>query len=251
MFVAKRLWAVVLGVLLAAFVFGTAFADQLPEPAPTFFGHATVDFSRGTVTWDHVIPQINVNLDVYSNVTSAANFGFSSTDLASQWGDRLTTTGTGTLDQSEFTIFNSGTSAGPLTTVTATVSFFDAVTSTAFGGYSTNINFGAGLAPGFFSIITVTGLSPLVINLTTTDIVVIQQASNVAGGASRLGIASMDPPTIGSSIAQMYINSSTVGPPGFYTITGQNANPGYLVNVIPPPVPTKPTSWGRIKGLYR
>ena len=251
MSVAKRMCTVVLGILVTAFAAGAAFADQLPEAAPTFFGHATIDLSKGTVTWDHAISPILVNLDVYSNVTSATNFGFSSTDLASQWGDELFTTGAGTLDQNEFTIFNSGSSAGPLTTVTATVNFFDALTSTPFGGYATNINFGAGLPPGFFSILTVTGLSPLLINLTTTDIVVIQQLSNVAGGASRLGIASMDPPTIGSSIPQMYINSSTVGPAGFYNISGQSANPGYLVNVIPPPVPTRTTSWGRIKGLYR
>jgi hypothetical protein len=95
-------------------------------------------------------------------------------------------------------------------------------------------------------------LSGLGINLATTNVIVTQQLYDAPGNATKLGIASLDPPTIGSSPAYFYVNSSTVGPPGFYTVSGGlNANPGYRINVMTGPVPTKNSSWGRIKSLYR
>lgn len=189
---------------------------------------------------------------IYDNTSGAANFGFSSTDLASQWGDELFTVGTGLLSTHKFTLFNAGSSAGPLLTATVSVSFIDAVTSAPLGSYSTNINFGAGLSPGFFSIVTVTGLDPLLIVLNTTDIITLQQVTAKTGTANRLGIASMTPFVIGSSPISMYINSSTVGPPGFYNVGNppQPANPGYFIAVNPPPVSTHSDTWGRLKRLY-
>ena len=50
----------------------------------------------------------------------------------------------------------------------------------------------------------------------------------------------------------MYINSSTVGPAGYYNIGNppQNANPAYRINLLQP-VATEPTTWGKVKNLYR
>ena len=190
---------------------------------------------------------------IYDCTSSTANFGFSSTDLASQWGDECFTIGTGLLSTHKFTLFNAGSSAGNLLTATVSVSFFDAVTSAPLGSYSTNVNFGAGLPAGFFSIVTVTSLDPLLIVLNTTDIITIQQVTAMTGPANRLGIASLNPVLIGSSPGTMYINSSTVGPAGFYNIGNPNplpANPGYFVAVNPPPVSTHSDTWGRLKRLY-
>jgi hypothetical protein len=190
---------------------------------------------------------------VYDNTPGAANFGFSSTDLAATWGDELFLTGTGLLSTNSFTIFNTGSSLGPLLTATVSVAFFDAVTSAPLGSYSTNVNFGAGLPPGFFSIVTVPGLDPLLILLNTTDIVVLQTITAKTGAASRLGIASMTPIVVGGSPNTMFINASTVGPAGFYNIGNppQPANPGYMLAVNPPPVGTTSKTWGTLKKLYR
>jgi hypothetical protein len=121
------------------------------------------------------------------------------------------------------------------------------------GSFNTNVNFGAGLPAGFYSLITVTNLDPLVINLNVTDIVVIQSVASKTGAANRLGIASLNPPTVGSSPNDMYISSLTVGGgvPGFYSFQNGPANPGYQIQVALPPVGTHPTSWGRVKKLYR
>jgi hypothetical protein len=128
----------------------------------------------------------------------------------------------------------------------------NAATNTLLGAYATTpINFGAGLAPGFFSIITVTGLGGLNISVNTSDVLIRQQIAVKTGTANRLGIASLDPPTIGSSANTMYISASTVGPAGYYNIGNPplNANPGYRIN-LSAPVPTQPKSWGAVKALY-
>jgi hypothetical protein len=198
-------------------------------------------------------PTPSLNATVYDNTASAAIFAVSSTDLASQWGDELFTTNTGILSTMVFSLFNSGSSAGPLLTANVAVSLFDANTSALLGSFNTNVNFGAGLPAGFYSLITVTNLDPLVINLNVTDIVVIQSVASKTGAANRLGIASLNPPTVGSSPNDMYISSLTVGGgvPGFYSFQNGPANPGYQIQVALPPVGTHPTSWGRVKKLYR
>jgi hypothetical protein len=193
--------------------------------------------------------------DVYNNTNpqAPANFGFSSADFASQWGDRVATTGTGILQENDFTVFNSA--GGPLLTVSFNISLYDATSLALLGGYTTGtLNYGAGLPAGSFSIITITGLGGLNINVNTTDVLMLQQVAAKTGTTTKLGIASLNPPTIGSSIPQMYINSSTVGAPGYYNIgTAPNfvpANPGYRINVNQP-VPADNRTWGSVKALYR
>jgi hypothetical protein len=108
------------------------------------------------------------------------------------------------------------------------VDFFDAVTSAALGAYQTNVTYGTGLNAGFYSIVTVTGLGGLNINLNVTDIIMTQRVVSSTGTHNRLGIASLNPPTVGSSPTSMYISSSTIGGgvPGFYTFQNGPANPG-------------------------
>lgn len=192
---------------------------------------------------------------VYDNTTAAANFGLSSTDPLAKWGDEIFMTGTGLLSTHKFTIFNGSGAGLNLLTATVSVSFFDAVTSIMLGGYNTNINFGAGLPPNFYAIVTVTGIDPLLINLNTTDVIVLQTITAKTGTATALGIVSLDPPTIGTSPNTMFIQASTVngGVPGFYSIGNPPvpANPGYQVGVNDLPVPVGKGTWGRIKQMYR
>jgi hypothetical protein len=227
---------------------GAAQAQVASESAPKFGGHVYLDLASGTSSFAAAPASAQIAGDVYNNTTSTANFGYSSTDLNAIMGDRLTTAGAGVLDQFDFTIYNSSSSAGPLLTATYLLNFYDGPTSTSLGGFTTNVTFGTGLAVGYYTIVSVTGLSSLSI-AAPTDLIVTQKRTVSTGTATRLGIVSLDPPTIGSSPATFYLSTTTT-PAGFYTITGSNANPGYRVNVLAA-VPAHATTWGMLKSLYR
>jgi len=250
MFVAKKVAIAASSLVLTLFAVAPAMA-QLDVESPQTFGRIRIDMLNGRQT--STPNQTDATGDVYNNSTpqAPANFGFSSTDLNSTFGDRVNTTGTGLLQENDFTIFNSGSSAGPLLTATYLISFFDGPSGNPLGAYQTTVNFGAGLPAGFFAVVTATNLNGLNINLNTQDVIVTQKLVNKTGAANRLGIASFDPPNIGSSANTMFVSSSTVGPPGFYNIGNppQNANPGYRINVNQA-TPATPRTWGKMKALY-
>lgn len=243
--------ATTLRLTIAMLALGVAVASAqvlTPETA-TRAADVTIDVTGG--------PQITPNSTnfagiVYDNTSagSVANAGFSSTSLASVWGDELFTTNPGILSGFKFSLYNSSSSVGSLLTAACTLSFYDGATATYLGGFNTNVNFGAGLAKGSYSIITVTGLDALAITLNTTDIIVTQQVTAKTGTANRLGFVSLDPPTVGSSDVDFYANSSTVGAAGWYLLS-VTANLGYQITVADLPVPAQKTTWGRVKSLYR
>lgn len=244
-------------VALLALPLGVARAAQATsEPVLGEAPGVTVGANNLVTNKDQGKSATNALTTVYDNASATATVGISSTDLASQWGDELFTTGTGLLSTHKFTVFNTGSSAGNLVTCTVAISFFDASSSALLGSYSTNINFGAGLPPGFFSVITVTGLDPLLILLNTTDVIALQQVTAKTGAANRLGVVSMGPILVGSSGVDMFISSATIGGgvPGWYILgAGGNpaANPGHFIAVNPPPVGTTSKTWGSLKKLYR
>ena len=229
---------------------GAALAQAVAEPVGNFAGYFVHDYVTSTTNLQPNAPNA-VPVVIYDNTTSPANFGVSSTDLTADWGDELITTNTGTLSGFMFSLFNAGSSAGPLLTAQVRVDFFDASTLAALGSFTTNINFGAGLNAGFYSLITVTGLEPLTINLAASPLIVTQTVLATTGTANRLGVASLNPVTVGSSLPDMYIDASTIGPAGWYTFGAPPANPAYQVSVVTAPVPTGKSSWGAVKNLYR
>jgi hypothetical protein len=240
--------------IAAVLVFaGAAFASDLTSEPAQFAGHIYVDAQTGNIVYNTgADPSAAAGTDVYSNVLSAANAAISSTSLTSIWGDRFTTTGVGVLSQNDLTIYNSSSSLGSLLTCNVSVSFFNGATSAFIGGYSGTITFGTGLGVGFYTIVTFINLETLVtpINLSVNDIIETQTVTSKTGTANRLGVASLDPVTVGLGTVSMYINSSTIGAPGYYNIVAGNSNPGYRVNVFQA-VPTTPTTWGKVKSLYR
>jgi len=221
-------------------------------PAPVHGQDATM-----TVT-DLVVGKVqgksatNALTTVYDNTSSTPQTGISSTDLTSIWGDELFTTGLGLLSTHKFTLYNASGSAGSLLSATVNISFYDAPSSTFLGGYSGTISFGSGLPVGSFSTITASSLDALLINLTSTDLVVIQTVTAKTGAASRLGVVSLDPVLVGSSPPTMYIQSATIagGVPGFYNL-GITTDVGNFIGVNPPPVSTHSETWGTLKKLYR
>ena len=239
-------------VLMAAAA-GTAAAQDEVEYG-TFHSHLYYDMGTGMLYTPKGGFTTQLAGDVYNNTNpaAAAIAGFSSTDLAAWMGDRVTTTGTGVLQENDFTVFNSGTSAGPLLTASFNIQLFNATTAASIGAYTTGVvNFGAGLPAGQFTILTVTGLGGLNFNVNTTDVLIRQRIATKTGTANRLGVALLDPPSIGSSTNVMYLFTSA-NPEGYYNIGNPaiNANPGYRINVSQP-VPAGPTTWGSIKGMYR
>jgi hypothetical protein len=209
-----------------------AWATVVVEPIGSlqYAGHLYVDAVTGQ-TLDSV-PVSRFVGDVYQNTEApaAANTGISSTTLNTIWGDEVTTIDVGTLEELSFTVFNSGTSGGVISTLQIAFQFSRAADSSVIGGFNGNVNFGAGLDPGFFSIVTFTNLSTLAtpIVLDTTNLFIDQQRVSHTGPSARMGVASLVPINIGSSPDSYRLNlaSSTVAVP---------ANVGYRVNVIPEP----------------
>jgi len=234
---------IVLGVV--ALAASPAFADPIAaESAPKYAGHIYVDFATGTTTFEAAKFETNRALvagDVYDNTTASTVIGFSDADLAGEFGDRVTTTGTGFLDQNDFTIFNSGSSVGPFLTAVFTITLYDGSlpllpVPVPLGSYTTApVIFTGGLLPGTFKIITMTGLSGLGINLTTTDVLIKQKISSFTGTANRVGCVLKGLASPGSSVAAMYINT-TSNASGYYTVVGGQNDPGYRINVSSVPV---------------
>jgi hypothetical protein len=244
-------FALLTAAALAVLPLGTARA-LTPEPVLGFYGTETVspDGIAGKATPHDGVAVATV---VYDNTASAANFGFSSTDLTAVWGDELLTTSPGLLSAQKFSVYNSGSSAGPVLTALIEVDFYDKVTSLLIGGYTVNVTFGAGLNAGFYSMVNVTNLSPLSLTIPVTDIIVLQRVLSFTGTATRLGIVSLDPPTVGSSPNTMYIQASTVngGIAGFYLVGTTPANPGYQLTLDVQTVGVEPATWSTVKDLYR
>jgi len=218
-------------------------------PAPSHLaGYANFDVMTGTSTWQ-ANPEPLAAVTVYDN-GNAPIAGVTSPDLFSVWGDAVTTTGTGLLDEVRFTIYNAG--GGPLLTASVAITFYDAVTLNPIGGFNGNLNFGSGLPVGSYTIVTGTGLSPLAINLATTNVLMTQQITGLTGATNNLGVVLMNPPpAVGVGSPAMFIASSTFGPAGFYTINGiDEADPGYHIGVLEP-TPTQTKTWGGVKGEYR
>ena len=220
--------------------------------APQFAGRSTVDISTG----DFGLAVVTEPTVVYSNLVDTAGDtlrAFTSTDLDATFGDALTLTDTGRLDELSFTIFNStggGANTSPLTGFTATFDVFDDAddtadpsTDTPVGSFSATFGpLGTPLTPGQFGIFTVTGIADAEIDIPDDNVVITQTLSNITGGTTRLGVVSVNPIDIGSAIDPLYIDAEGVGTgPGFFNITsGGAASPFFLgleATLVPIPEP--------------
>jgi len=245
--------------LLTVFVFssvlaGIATAGSVSSELPQgYMGHVYLDVTTGTTTWE-ANPAPLAAVDVYRTGPSALG-GLTSTDFNARWGDEVTTTATGILDQNDFTVFNAppATSAGSLMTATFHIVFYDDATLAVLGNYTTaTIDFGSGLPAGFYAMVTVSGLAAFNIDLNTTNIFLTQQIATHTGPASRVGIVLMSPPVeVGAGSPTVFIAASTIGPAAFYSVNGvAQADPGYRIATAQP-VPAERKTWGGVKGRYR
>jgi len=158
---------------------------------------------------------------VYSNTTNGPTGAFSQ-DPGAWIGDELIMTQGGILDDVAFSIYNSSTSAGNLSFVDADILFFNSTTGAYIGGVTfANIDLftvaGAELMPGYFTTLYVDSLSGLGINLPST-VLAVEVLYNPFGGATKLGQIMCNPPTIGSSTDDFYLDNTVATPPG--TVAG-------------------------------
>lgn len=239
-----NIWRIAPAILALCALPTLAAAQIAGEANPKYAGTIMIDGTgsgRGPLVGSPTI--------VYDNTTSPALFGFSSTDLTSVMGDEVLTTGLGTLSEMQWSIYNSSSSLGSLLTATCLLSFYDATTGNPFGSASFNVNFGTGLAKGFYTIIDAPNLDALGISITTQDVLVTQKVTAKTGTANRLGIVSFDPPSVGSSPAYFYLfNAANAA--GYYNVASGNANPGYQISLNDLPTATRATTWGHVKKLF-
>ena len=245
----KTRYALVLAASLAGSLVLSAVsafaAVPVAGPSPRFAGHYVIDYSSGSARLVTAPTGAQIAGDVYVN-ESTIQGGFADSDLGATMGDRVTTTASGVLEEFDFTVYNAGTNSGALFTSTHNIEFYDGPSGIPLGGFNVNSSY-TGLNPGYYSIVSLTGLSALNLSL-PTDVIVTQQMTAHTGTTNKLGVVIFDPPTVGSSAPDFYVSASDIAA-GWYTLSGVNANLGYRINVTNP-VPARTSTWGSLKALY-
>jgi hypothetical protein len=184
---------------------------------------------------------------VYDNLSTAATAGYSEPNANNPiFGDALSLTTGGHLSILGLSIFNStsGGNTGSILTGSMVVKFYD--NSVPYGGgalssqpliatavLTWDFTAGGGLAPGFYATEGF-DLTALNINL-PQNIFITQQFTETTGTSTRNGIVLFSNPVVGSSPANVYLNSAAT-PEGLYTFSGGNPNQfGYYLEVVPEP----------------
>lgn len=207
------------------------FIESSREAA--FGGHFTFDAATKEMIQSR---DLRSGSDVYSNLSppGVPSVVFGLLQLDPVYGDQLITVGTGTINELALTVYNSDAGNNlPIITMNVEVRVRRDDDNSLLGVFSADIDFGAGLGPGYYAIVTFTNLDslPTPIVADTTAIRVEQQRISHTGGANRMGIACFDPIQIGSSPDTMLFNGGVLGLPW-------PLNPGYRVRVIAvPPCP--------------
>ena len=178
----------------------------------------------------------------YDTVNSGSISATSSTLLNTVWGDRVLLSTTGVLDKFEFSLYNSGSSTGPLEAVNVLLRFYEGPTFNTSSGTGTLIgwidgivSFSTALPPGYFGTITVNAAAlPTPINLASNDIFITQTLLANAGSANRLGIVTTSAaPVAGASHDGFFFRSNSNGT-GLYQVSSTTTNVLYSLKVSPP-----------------
>jgi hypothetical protein len=116
----------------------------------------------------------------------------------------------------------------PILTMNLQVTVHRDANNSLLGMFTGSVDFGAGVPPGAYAIVTFTNLDmlPTAIITDTTAIRVEQQRLSHTGGSNRMGVASLVPIQIGGSPDTMLLNGAVFP----FSVP---LNPGYRVSVIP------------------
>lgn len=224
-----------LSALALAMFAGLATADVIVPETAHYSGSMTINVLTGETSYS-----TRAGVTIYDSTLGGTVAATSSTNLNTIWGDEAIMTSTGILEEFSCAIFNSGSSASAMISTTVNVGFnamSGGVPGASLGGFSGTITFSSPLTPGFYSLVTFTGLSGLAtpVNLSTNDVLIRQQLSSTVG-STRAGVVSATPVAVGSSPASFYKDDPSAPPAGFYTFAGGAAGDiMYKVNTIPAP----------------
>lgn len=185
---------------------------------------------------------------VYSNFANGPTAGYSK-PAGAQIGDELYLTQGGILNEVGLSVYNGSSSAGLLDTADLTMDFWN-YTGIGWGYEKVGTLFYddfslGGLPPGYYAAYTFGDIaSSQTINL-TDDIIAVLTLSDLTGGATRVGQVLFDPPTVGSSDDNFYMNDLAAGgtSDGWFWFGGSPvANFGWSIEVNNvPPVPEPAT----------
>jgi hypothetical protein len=165
-------------------------------------GHWTVNYATGKVTPGTLPLRADVVYDNTTNDTGSA-YAYFPDDPNYYVGDSLWMVGDGLLDALGFSIYNADTSGGPLTRVDATITFYDPF-DVVLGTVALNdLVVDPALQPGYVAFFEVTDLQGLGIELPQACMYTLA-FSDAQGGATALGQAIYDPPTVGESADMFY-----------------------------------------------
>ena len=188
---------------------------------------------------------------VYDSLSTLATAGYSEPNSNSPiFGDQLNLTQGGLLDNVGLSLFNSsdGGNIGSILAGTTTLRFYD--NTVPYGGgpisgallgtatLSWDLTGSGGLPPGFFTT-ALFDVSALNISVPPA-ILVTQQFTETEGASTRNGIVLFSDPVVGSSPADVYLNSTST-PEGLYTFSGNPNQFGYQIDVTPAAVPEPAT----------
>jgi len=192
-------------------------------------------------------PGVSRGITVYDDTVNFTGYVFSQNRGA--WiGDELLMTQGGVLDDVSFSIYNQYNAAGGyLDFVDADILFFDSGTGSYLGGVTFsaidmfNPDWGVTLAPGYFTTRYASGLSGFNIvlpaNIIAIEVLYNPQSSGTIYG---LGQALYNPPVLGSSTDDFYLDNTYATPPGtnvgWYWFSGNPvANFYWGISVTPEP----------------
>jgi hypothetical protein len=235
-----------------------------------FAGTYTYNAATGVTTFagphSAPAPAIVSSGPAISAIPGTANAAFSlATSEAPIFGDDYLTSGTGPgpLTSIRFSLFNSSSTASgtptPITTANAVVKIYDESQVTALpltqgllATVNASFNFGATpLAPGFFSILQVTGLDAQNITLPNGFTLFTQQITPV--GSTRIGIVSVANAgvTAGTTGGTDFYQKGNVTAEGFYTSGTTQINASFEAVVAPEPVSITTLAAAGLFGLGR
>ncbi len=205
----KRAVGVVLALVLASV---PALADALvPEAVPaSYAGRAVVDYATGQMTWNGGVTRADI---VYSDIATGPTGAFSN-PVGALIADDLAMTAGGTLSTVDLSIYNSSNSTRPLQSGTLYVDFWNLDTGAYVNGFSYFMDFGATpLAAGSYTLFGFTGLESLGITLPQNVLAGESWGTDTVGGPN-LGQVMFNPPTVGSSLDEFYLDNTGTVPPG-------------------------------------
>ena len=228
-----------IAVGLATVSLGTvAYADMTAEPAE-YGGAWTAIY--GSAISEHTPalaggPESSV---ILNSIPGTVNVAFSHpTSEQPLFGDDYTVATGGVLQSMQLSLFNSASTTNgtptPITFASIEVSFFSGAEQDFLDSFVASFDFSAfPLAPGFYTILTVTGLDALNMDIPAGLVTIVQDATLT--GSTRHGFVSVASPSVGTSGGTEFLFGANDITLGWYNLTNDPpVNVSYELTVPEP-----------------